>query len=153
MRKNRSFKARHRTLLPFLLIFPALLASCTIKLVADYDEVIDRTASELQQEMDRFLTGLEAAPDGPEASFDRNAPFYREYGVKVRSLRVRAGGHEKNDITLQQFDLLENSLEDLRGEHAGSGHLTAGYIQTVRTLFNTSWGAIISWEIAKKRRR
>jgi hypothetical protein len=141
----------NRRTAPVLLFLPILFASCTLKLIADYDEVIDREATQLQVQMDRHLTELEASAGTTEAAYDQNASFYRDYSVRVRSLRIRAGGHEKNDITLQQLDLLQSSLEDLWARHQEGGTLSAGYVQVSRELFNTAWGAIIRLEIAKKR--
>jgi hypothetical protein len=69
----------------------------------------------------------------PEASYDSNKTFYSDYAVELRSLQVRAAGQPKNQITVQQLDLMTSSLEELRD------------------LFNQSWGAIIALEMAKKR--
>ena len=127
------------------------LAGCTLRLASDYDEQIDRTATELQQDMDAFLTELGAAGSAEAAGYERHVAFYRGYAVKVRSVRVRAQAHPKNDITLQQLDLMLSSLESLRSTHEEGGTPSAAFLAQTRDLFNTAWGAVIEWELAKKR--
>ena len=128
------------------------LSGCTtVRWVSDYDEHIDNAATALQRDMDGHLTHLEALGDDEDATFAANEDFYREYGIALRSVRVRAQGHEDNEITLQQLDRMNSSLEELRDQHRESGVLSPAYIRTVRDLFNSGWGAVIAWEIAKKR--
>jgi hypothetical protein len=120
-----------------LALAPALIvpqAGCSrITLISSYDEQMDRSATELQRRMDAFLTMLADREGAPEASYDSNKTFYSDYAVELRSLQVRAAGQPKNQITVQQLDLMTSSLEELRD------------------LFNQSWGAIIALEMAKKR--
>ena len=130
-----------------------LNASCAIRLAADYDEQIDQAATALQQEMDGHLTKLELLGAKPAAAFAEHEEFYADYGVKLRSVRVRAQGHAKNDISLQQLDNMANSLIELRDQHKRGGTLSAGFITATRELFNAGWAAVIKWEIAKKRGR
>lgn len=128
------------------------LAGCTpIRLASDYDERIDEAASTLQQEMDAYLTTLEALGNSSEAEFSQNEDFYRDYAVALRSVRLRAQGHRKNELTLQQLDRMSESLEELEEQHRQSNILSSGYTRAVRDLFNSAWGAVIAWEIAKKR--
>jgi hypothetical protein len=128
-----------------------LLACTPMRLASEYDEHIDRAATALQQEMDAHLTRLEALAGETGAEVGAHESFYLEYGVALRSLRIRAQGHRKNEITLQHLDRLEDSLEALRDQHRRSGTLPAGYAATARELFNSAWAAVIAWEIAKKR--
>lgn len=134
-----------------LVLLAVAFSSCTLRLVSDYDEQIDRAATELQQHMDAHLTRLVALGTLPAAGFEANEAFYSDYGVKLRSVRVRAQAHERNEITLQQLDRMTSSLDELREQHQRGGTLSPAFITTVRELFNTSWAAIIAWEIAKKR--
>jgi 6-phosphofructokinase len=142
---------RHAAWLATWCALAVLNASCAIRLAADYDEQIDRAATSLQQEMDAHLTKLELLGTKPSAAFANHEQFYADYGVKLRSVRVRALGHAKNDITVQQLDNMAKSLIALRDQHERGGTLSAAFINTTRELFNTGWAAVIKWEIAKKR--
>jgi hypothetical protein len=101
--------------------------------------------------MDAFLTEVSAARPTDAAGYQANAGFYRDYAVEVRSLRVRAGAHRRNEVTLHQLDLILSSLEELRKTHEEEGMPSDAFLSADRELFNTAWGAIIEWELAKKR--
>ena len=131
-----------------LLILPLVLSSCTIKLISDYDEQIDTAATELQQSMDRHLSALKTATD---RSYAPHVDFYVEYGVAVRSVRVRAASHEKNRISIEQYDLMLENLETLRALHESQDTLSDGFIDTVIDQFNLAWTTIITLEVAKRR--
>jgi hypothetical protein len=137
-----------------LLLAPLLclpLAGCTrITLISAYDEQIDHSASELQQRMDAFLTMLADKEGTPEASYEANRDFYSDYAVGIRAVKVRALAQPKNSITVQQLDLMSNSLEELRKAHEDAP-ISAEAVPTFRDLFNQAWGAIIALELAKKR--
>lgn len=127
-----------------------LASACTVRWVASYDEVIDQSATELQQQMDRHLTRMESAR-GAAIRYASSREFYDDYAVGIRSLRIRVQAHEDNQITLQQLDRIEASLAELRRQHEQANDLSSAYISTARELFNASWAAVIAWEVAKKR--
>ena len=139
------------------LLVAAVIGGCTIRLISDYDEAIDTKASELQKGMDAFLTHLEKPPGTMSATYGANKTFYATYAVDVRSLMVRAQAHPKNELSVQQYKLLLDSLGELEKAHQGeAGHEDDGTIPkeaipTFRDLFNQSWAAIIRLEVAKKR--
>ena len=131
------------------LVFP--LAGCSrVTLISAYDEQIDHSSSELQQRMDAFLTMLADREGTPEASYEANRDFYSDYAVGIRAVKVRALAQPKNSITVQQLDLMGNSLEELRKAHKDAP-ISAEAVPTFRDLFNQAWGAIIALEMAKKR--
>lgn len=145
-RKGRSLLSVWTTCLLLLL----LGSSCTLKLIADYDQYSERTATELQKRMDQHLTNLEAKAGTPAAEYAANVDFYNTYLVDVRSLEIRARSRPKNDITIQQLPLIIDSTDELRAAHEDSP-LPKEAIPTYRDLFNQAWGAIIKLELAKKR--
>lgn len=146
---------RLRALLLVLALGTVALAApacVTVRLAGDYDEQVDNAASVLQKRMDTYLTRLESLPDGdPGRAYAPNQQFYLDYGVDLRALEIRAAGLPRNSITLQQVDLMESSLEQLRGTHQAQNGLSAASLGQYRTLFNTAWRAILAWELAKKR--
>lgn len=144
--------ARLRPLLLLLLVALAPAACVTVRLVGDYDEKVDLAATQLQRQMDAHLTRLESLPAGDAGrAYAPNQQFYLDYGVDLRALETRVAGVPRNGITLQQIDLMESSLEQLRGTHQAQNDLSTGAIGQYRTLFNTAWRAILAFELGKKR--
>jgi hypothetical protein len=122
-------------------------AGCAITLISPYDEQIDKTATALQLEMDTFLTSLVATPQPPYAE---KRQFYTDYEVKLRSVLLRAQSHPKNQLTVQQIDLMMKNLGELQQAHE-AGPMDPAMVATMRNLFNLGWQAIIKLELAKKR--
>lgn len=125
----------------------SVFLACSVKLISNYDEQIDKSATSLQIDMDRFLTKL---ADDPQPSYAKSKDFYDEYAVELRSLLLRAQSHPKNSQTEQQIGLMMKSLDDLRTMHQ-AGPIDDEVLKTTRDLFNQSWKAIITLEMAKKR--
>ncbi|MBI4634082.1 MAG: hypothetical protein HY742_09360 [Deltaproteobacteria bacterium] len=132
-----------------LLLVVALAGCASIRLIADYDEQIDKSVSELQRKCETFLTGLERNVGKPEAGHDTNTKFYDEAKVDLSAIRVRAAAISKNEITLKQLDLLADSLDKLEQLHKGG--LRREQIKPLRSAFNASFTAILKLELAKKR--
>jgi len=146
---------RLRALLLMLALGAVVLsptACITVKLVGDYDQQIDQTATQLQKRMDTFLTKLENLPNGDAGrQYAPNKKFYLQYGVDLRALETRATSLQKQSITVQQVQLMESSLEQLRSTHATQDDLSAASLDEYRQLFNTAWTAILTFELAKRR--
>lgn len=126
------------------------LVGCQVTLISSYDPEIDRAATSLQKKMDAFLTGLETHAGQSQATYAWTAAFYDDYLVELRSVRIRAQSHEKNEITTKQLTLMMDNLQQLRLAHE-AGSLAPPTIQATRELFNQGWQAIIALEIAKRR--
>ncbi len=125
-------------------------AGCTIKLISDYDETTDRAVTQLQRKVDGFLVDIQRKAGTPEAEYAKNAKFYDETRVDVDAIRVRAQAMPKNDITVQQINLVQNSLDNLEKLHK-LGFSSPEEIAPLRTAFDTSFTAILKLELAKKR--
>lgn len=152
-------RTRALRLLPALaLVALAVLATggCTVRLISDYDETIDRSASQLQKEMDAFLTDMENGRD-ESVMYGVNRGFYPYYATEVRAVLVRAQAHPKNEHSVAQYELMLDSLQELETAHRGEegaedeGTLPVEAIPVFRDLFNQAWSAIIRLEVAKKR--
>lgn len=124
-----------------------LTLGCAVTLISRYDEQIDKKATELQQKMDRFLTGLDVAG---QATYAQSKDFYEEYLIELRSILVRAQSRPKNSITEQQLGFMIKNLRELRTMHE-AGRLEKETINTTRDLFNAAWRSVITLELAKKR--
>ena len=140
-------------------VFLVLLVGCQVQLVSQYDEQTDVAVTELQKKTEWFLLELEAlsTSDKPEAAARRtyaaNEGFYRDAQVAITSMRLRAEAIPKNELTIQEITLLEQSFESLRQLHVQGGNagLRAVVVEPLRSSLNTHFGAIIKLELAKKR--
>ena len=121
----------------------------TIRLIADYDEQTDIAVTQFQRKTEQFLIMLERNVGTDEASYSRNTKFYDEAKVDLSAVRVRAVAIPDNDRTVQQLDLLSDTLGDLEKLHKLG--ISANDIPPIRTALNVSCTAILKLELAKKR--
>ncbi|MBE0567435.1 MAG: hypothetical protein IH621_15870 [Krumholzibacteria bacterium] len=149
---------RHPQVMALVFVALAVMSAggCAVRLISDYDEQIDRSASELQKEMDGFLTQMEIE-EGEAVTYGANRGFYPYYALEVRAVRVRAQAHPQNERSVAQYGLMLDSLAELEEAHRGDegfedeGTLPLEAIPVFRDLFNQAWAAIIHLEVAKKR--
>lgn len=141
-----------------LLVMGLVLTGCSISLVSPYDEQTDKSVTELQKDVERFLTKMESLNDKPECSYEFQTAFYENVKVSLSSIKIRADAIPNNSITSEQIALLKTSLSDLENLHKhklakqDSNHcLTASEIEPIRSNLNISFTAILKFEIAKKR--
>lgn len=96
------------------------LASCTVRMIADYDEfTVDRTV-QLQEQCESLCVALEeadATPDESDGLYAAHAEAYDAIEVSLRLLESRASIVEKNEITVEQVGLLRASFEAIRKTH------------------------------------
>lgn len=149
MRKGAA-AGRFNPVLLFLAVCWVLSACAGVRYIALYDGEIERSATELAKGMDRFLLELRDASGTVRSGYPPHEAFYREYEVELRSLVRRARSHPRNDQTTDQLLLLLDSLEALRTVHE-AGPLPDEQIEVTRDLFNQSWQAVLTLEMAKKR--
>ncbi|MBI2486322.1 MAG: hypothetical protein HYW01_05060 [Deltaproteobacteria bacterium] len=93
------------------------VTGCSVKFVADYDEVTDKSVTELQRKVERFLVDIQRKVGTDEAAYSKHTGFYDEVRVDLSAIRVRAAAREKNEITLEQLDLIQKNLDNLEKLH------------------------------------
>lgn len=136
-----------------------LAAACQVQLISQYDEQTDVAATQFHKQIEGFLLQMEALSesDMPEAvagrSYAANQEFYRELDVALSSMALRARSIPQNDLTIQQVELLEQSVESLKQLHAEAGErgLRRAVVLPLRAGINAQLGSIIRLELAKKR--
>jgi len=139
------------TFILFLLgLYLFAATGCTVKLISNYDEITDKSVSDLQKKVERFFLTLESQEGLPECSFDNHSEFYKEAKVSVSAIEVRALAIPDNDITIKQIALLKENIEMLEQLHKISC-LTKEQIEPLRINFNSGFTAILKLELAKKR--
>ena len=149
-------------ILSILLLFSA---GCSVRLIAEYDENIDKGVTALQKKTEAFLTQLQTnlisaslLKDGTKeknslmkkVAYEAHADFYRDFLVDLRVLKVRADSYAGNELTVKQFDALEEILNAQKIVHE-SGLETAEDISDMRSAFTRGFKGILKLEIAKKR--
>lgn len=132
-----------------LIAAAASIAGCSGYFLAEYDPVVDRGATELQQKVDRFLTGLEQTSGTPAGEYEQNAAFYEEVRGDIRKLRGVASEERGNGLTVQSLDLIEKNVAKLESMHARG--ISVEELGVVRTLFDTQFRMLVQLETAKKR--
>lgn len=123
---------------------------CQIKLVADYDEVTDRSVTALQREFERFFIDVERNLYTPDADHENYVGFYDEVRAELSVIRVRAAARPKNEITVEQLDLVVQNVDNLEELHK-LGFDSPEELEPLRTAFQQSFQAILTLELAKKR--
>ncbi|MEP6698288.1 MAG: hypothetical protein ABJB09_01020 [Verrucomicrobiota bacterium] len=143
MQLSSSYQARRLFWLPLLAL---LLSSCAVMLVGPYDEVTDRSISDLEMKTELFLAKMQLT----QGSYQANRSFYTEAKASIRVIRIRAEIYDKNKGEITNLALLEQNLDNLAELHrAGSLSGTPGEI--ARAQIETNFKALLQIELAKKR--
>lgn len=140
-----------RKIILTLAVLACVFTACAnVQLIAEYDGQVDRSAARLAKDMDRHLLNLEIMSGTPAAEYKYHQGFYLDYEVELRALLRRARSHPQNARTTEQLELMLDSLGALQTVHE-LGPLPEEQIAVTRGLFNQSWQAILTLEMAKKR--
>ncbi|MGI6456039.1 MAG: hypothetical protein ACOX5R_10540 [bacterium] len=138
------------SLVAALLFFSFLSGCMSVQFVSEYDEVIDLTATELQRDFTLFFIQLEDALHTGDAAYPEFKRFYDEIMADIAVLEVRANAHPRNTRTLEQVQLLKDSIRQIEAAHQ-EDVLNLDMIPVMHTQIEQQIGAIIRLEIAKKR--
>ena len=128
--------------------------ACAVTLVSAYDEPTDRAVTALQATVDSFLITLARDAQAPACTYDRHKTFYISALTDISSLEVRNRARPLNDATTEQIGLLNGSLVLLERLHKGKGTaacMSAEEIEPLRRGFNSTFTAILTFELAKQR--
>lgn len=139
--------------LPLILMAAFLVvtsANCSIRLISDYDETIDKSVTQLQRKVESFLTEVQRKAGTDEVAYSRHVRFYDEARVDLSAILVRAQAIPKNEITVGQILLVQKSLDTLE-KLDKLGFKDQEEIEPLRNAFNTSFSAILRLELAKRR--
>lgn len=151
----RKIQSRLRTG-PAMVMLPLLLiaaSSCKVRLISDYDDITDRSATELQKKVEGFVHKMVASAGTPEGSYARNVVFYDDARTDLSAIRVRANAFEKNKFTLEEINLIQANLDNLEKLHkiGGDRGLRKEVADPALDALNTQFTALIKLELAKKR--
>lgn len=129
-------------------------AGCgSVRFLSDYDAVLDAGTSDLQRRVELFMIDMEAKAGTVAGEFATNRAFYDALRVEHTVLRSRAQAVPKNELTVEQLDLLGASLDKLRELHerGGANGLPHEVVEPARTALTAQFVSILKLELAKKR--
>ena len=91
-----------------VLAISSLAACAQIRLIGDYDDVIDKGVSSVQAKTETYFTHLSSTPNAP---YDQS--FYDGVSADLKVLTTRARADEKHELIQQQLIRLQSSFKDL----------------------------------------
>lgn len=132
-------------------LFISFLMSCSsVKLISDYDEVTDRTVTQLQRDVATYFVTLERKIGTNEADYINYVSFFDNAKVDLNTLQIRANAIEKNEIVQKQLVELKKMIVNLEALHK-TGITSAEMIEPLQQPFNSAFTAIIKLQMALKR--
>lgn len=141
----------------FLLIFSTfflVLSSCKVTLLAPYDEITDKTITEMQEMTSAFFVALESEPESAAMKYENQKQFYQKLKVKAATVRIRNNAIDKNKIMVSMIKELEANIGRLEQLHKGkaNGLLIPEEVTLLKDAFETQYGAIINFLMGLKQR-
>jgi hypothetical protein len=162
MSKMASLKGRHISFLSVILLALSLAACSGVRLIADYDEVTDKSLTAIQQKTDDFVEVLIKKAGTDEAAFEKHKEFYNEVDQQLRRLEFRVTSIPKNDKTVDLVRKIRlvilgegkcseegSSLKDLHCMSKNKGPSVKS-LEINRRNINQTISAALSLELAKK---
>jgi len=138
--------------LPLLLsIFLFFSVGCaSVRLITDYDDVTYTTINSIQEKITTFFVDLDQDLGTSKAKYADHKDFYRDLKVKIGTLKLRANAMDKNQIVIQQIDLLEMNIKNLEALDK-MGISTRDEIIPLKNAFDSTLTAMIKLQLALKR--
>jgi hypothetical protein len=143
-----------KLLAPVLILLLLLtLTGCAVKLISDYDEIIDHYTVNLQAKIETFMIKMERLAGTPEGKYTNNAAFYDEIQGSLASILLRSQSLDKSEEVSEQIVLVQKNIENLRKLHQIQGEkgLTADVLEPMRVAFTVQFKAMTKLQEALKR--
>jgi hypothetical protein len=126
---------------------------CAVKLIGDYDDVIDRSVTTFYESTEEHFARLVIRAGTPDSKYAANVAFYEQAQARLSVIRLRAATSPRKQLLVAQVDLLSDSVEKLRQLHASAGDqdLPSEALQAARTAITVHVESILKLELALKR--
>lgn len=115
---NRSCVYLFKSFILFALLAVSV-TGCRVKLAGDYDQVVDKTVTELQQSTSSFFSKIKSSTDS-ERAYANNKQFYADskavVSVLIQRSKIIEKEVEKKPLT-KNFESLMELYNDLEMEH------------------------------------
>ena len=147
----RNITLSNKKILLIFISFILVLQSCSsIRLISEYDEITDKTVTELQEKVSGYFVTLERTIGTNEAQYDNFVQNFDEIKIDLNTLEVRAAAFDKNSIVQKQVAELKKMIKNLESLHKLE-FKTYDQIKPLRQPFNTAFTSIIKLQLALKR--
>lgn len=134
-------------------LFCLAMLACAVHFVSDYDEVTDRTITDLHARVEAFLPRMADAAGTPAGIYDSNKVFYTDVEAALEAMMSRAVVTPQNQSTVDQLKKLEENIKLLAQLHKAGGEkgLNPDAAGSVRDILNVQFRAIIKHQLDLKR--
>jgi hypothetical protein len=155
MRKNARASMQMPRLRPalFIAVMAAFVACGPVRFVSPYDEVIDKSTSEIHTRVVAFVDRMTTLAGKPEGTYSANVVFYGDIKASIATLKLRAAAQGKNEITVLLVGELATNIENLRKLHESGkeGGLPSILASPALSAIEINCAAIVKFEVAKRR--
>lgn len=148
--KIQRLKALQYHTVVVLFVLALSTAGCSIRLIAPYDQKIDDGVMNLQKMTAEFLTKIERQGGSTREDYKNHTTFYDCVKVTLSGLIVRASAIAKNDLTVQQLEVLSDHYFNDLEKHDREMGITLPWAAEYKKTFNQIFIAILTLEEAKK---
>src|SRR5580704_16006872 len=106
---------------PCVLLACMATIGCSIRLISDYDSVLDQDVTTLQQGTETFLNQLNNEVGTPAAVYSANADFYVKANASLSTMATRASSQPKSKIIVGEVQALQKTFSDMQQLHQLNG--------------------------------
>lgn len=142
-------KNARSTVAIFMALLLALCSACSIRLIAQYDSVTDKSLTALQKSVDGMLLDIAANLGKPAAEYKNYLKTYQKIYVDLNVLKTRAEAMINNQLTVQELLLLRDALEKFEQAHK-LGFKQSQELVLAQNAVDAIFRALLKLELAKK---
>lgn len=129
-----------------LLITLLFISSCTVRIIAPYDEVTDEKVADMQENiLLNFKKWEKQMPAYTEAE-----SFYDQVEVTLEVLIERNEAIQKSDLIVNMLKEVQNNIKILRTEHEAN-RLSSAVIEEIYPDIKAQFNAIQRFQMSLKR--
>jgi len=152
MKKNQ-ITVNRKLIAVAVLIFLVFQSCTSIRLISDYDEITDKTVTEVQEKVANYFVKLENSVGTEESKYENYKEQFEKIKIDLNTLEVRAKAIDKNRIVITQVEELKNMVDNLEKLHKSfkNGYQSTDLVKPNLNAFNTAFTAIIKLQLALKR--
>ncbi|MBX9705167.1 MAG: hypothetical protein K5Q00_02845 [Gammaproteobacteria bacterium] len=125
-----------------------LLTACTSVNTATYDPQTDQTVTMLQLKTDRLMGSVKANLNTPAAAYKNYAQQYQTILLQLHVLITRNEALPYNKTTVDQLNLLSNSIEKFQERHE-LGFSSTVELTALQQLVDAQFRSILTVTLAK----
>jgi hypothetical protein len=133
--------------LAVLLMMALALTGCTVRLIGDYDDTLDKGVTDLQQRAELYFAKLRSTPATP---YDQS--FHDDISSRIAVLKSRASSLPMYSIIAQQIDILKTQFGQFQTlDQITPRPITGDIVTPAESAVDVSIESILKLELALKR--